>query len=158
MPKIALDKIDIRILHYLQSDAKINNADLAEKVGLSPSPCLRRVKKLETDGVIQRYAGIVDPAKVGLPISVFITVRLQEQGRPALEAFESSIADLEEIMECYLMTGTSDYLLRVIVADMESYEQFLLDKIASISSVGNIESSFSLKRVMYRTELPIHLG
>jgi len=95
---------------------------------------------------------------VGLPISIFITLRLREQGRPALEAFESHVRELQEIMECYLMTGTSDYLIRVVVADMESYEQFLLDKIASIPSVGNIESSFSLKRVIYRTKLPISVA
>jgi len=157
MPITSLDKTDSLILRHIQSDAKITNSDLADKIGLSPSPCLRRVKALEEQGVIQRYAGIVDPTLVGLPISVFITVRLREQGRPALEEFESQINDYEEIMECYLMTGTSDYLIRVIVADVESYEQFLLDKISNIPGVGNIESSFSLKRVIYRTELPMKI-
>lgn len=131
------------------------NTELADRLGLSPSPCLRRVKILETNGVIKRYVGIIDPVLVGLPISVFVTVRLRSQDRAALEKFESRIRNYHEIMECYLMTGTSDYLMRVVLPDMESYEQFLLDKITTIPSVGNIESSFSLKQVIYRTEMPI---
>jgi len=155
MSKIKLDKTDCRLLHYIQSNAKIANTELADHLGLSPSPCLRRVKALEKNGVIKRYVGIIDPILVGLPISVFITVSLRNQGRDALEEFESHISQYEEIMECYLMTGSSDYLLRVIMPDMESYEQFLLDKITTIPSVDNIESSFSLKQVLYRTEMPI---
>ncbi|MGB1800051.1 MAG: Lrp/AsnC family transcriptional regulator [Gammaproteobacteria bacterium] len=155
MPKIKLDKTDCQLLHHIQSNAKIANTELADKLGLSPSPCLRRVKTLEKNGVIKRYVGIIDPILVGLPISVFITVSLRNQGRDALEEFESYISSYEEIMECYLMTGSSDYLLRVIMPDMESYEQFLLDKITTIPCVDNIESSFSLKQVLYRTEMPI---
>ena len=155
MPKIKLDKTDYRILHYIQSNAKMPNTELAEKLSLSPSPCLRRVKALEKNGVIKRYVGIIDPVLVGLPISVFITVSLRNQGRDSLEEFEAHISNYEEIMECYLMTGNSDYLLRVITPDVESYEHFLLDKITTIPSVGNIESSFSLKQVIYRTEMPL---
>jgi len=155
MPKIKLDKTDCQILHHIQSNAKISNTELADQVGLSPSPCLRRVKALESSGVIKRYVGIFDPVLVGLPISVFVTVRLRSQGRAALEDFESRISEYKEIMECYLMTGTSDYLLRVVMPDIESYEQFLLDKITTIPCVGNIDSSFSLKQVIYRTEMPI---
>ncbi|MEH6637943.1 MAG: Lrp/AsnC family transcriptional regulator [Porticoccaceae bacterium] len=155
MPKYRLDKTDCELLRHVQSNAKIPNTELADKIGLSPSPCLRRVKALERDGLIKRYVGIVDPILVGLPISVFVTVRLSNQGRTALEDFESRISGYKEIMECYLMTGTSDYLLRVVMPDMESYEQFLLDKITTIPCVGNIESSFSLKQVIYRTEMPI---
>jgi Lrp/AsnC family transcriptional regulator, leucine-responsive regulatory protein len=155
MPKLKLDKIDCELLNHIQSDAKMANTELADKLGLSPSPCLRRVKSLENNGVIKRYVGIIDPVLVGLPISVFVTVSLRNQGRAALEEFESHIKDYEEIMECYLMTGNSDYLLRVAVPDMESYEQFLLDKITTIPCVGNIESSFSLKQVIYRTAMPL---
>lgn len=155
MPKISLDKTDCKLLHYGQSDAKLPNIELADKLGLSPSPCLRRVKNLEQNGVIKRYVGIIDPVLVGLPISVFVSVRLRNQDRTALEKFESMISKYEEVMECYLMTGTSDYLLRVIVPDMEGFEQFLLDKITTIPSVANIESSFSLKQVVYRTEMSI---
>ncbi len=155
MPKPILDKTDCDILYHIQSDAKISNTELADRVGLSPSPCLRRVKTLEQKKVIRRYAGIVDPVLVGLPINVFVTVRLRNQDRAALEEFGMHIKDYKEIMECYLMTGTYDYLLRVIMPDMESYEQFLLDKITTIPCVSNIESSFSLKQMIYRTEMPI---
>jgi Lrp/AsnC family transcriptional regulator, leucine-responsive regulatory protein len=155
MPNITLDRIDCLLLHYVQSNAKMPNTQLADKLGLSPSPCLRRVKNLEQNGVIKRYVGIIDPVLVGLPISVFVSVRLRHQDRAALEKFESVICKFEEVMECYLMTGTSDYLLRVIVPDMESFEQFLLDKITTIPSIANIESSFSIKQVVYRTDMPI---
>ncbi|MEM7027782.1 MAG: Lrp/AsnC family transcriptional regulator [Pseudomonadota bacterium] len=155
MPKLKLDTTDCQLLHYVQSNAKIPNTELADHLGLSPSPCLRRVKTLEKNGVIKRYVGIIDPVLVGLPINVFITVRLRNQGRDALEEFESHISKYEEVMECYLMTGSSDYLLRVIMTDMESYEQFLFDKITTIPCVDNIESSFSLKQIIYRTEMPI---
>lgn len=158
MPKIKLDRLDIQLLQHLQSNGRISNIELAEKVGLSPSPCLRRVKALEDNGVIKRYVGIIDPIKVGLSINIFVTVRLKNQDRNALEEFEKSIAQYQEIMECYLMTGTSDYLLRISLPDIESYEQFLLDKISSIDCVSNIESSFSLKQVIYRTEMPISLN
>ena len=157
MPKVKLDRLDIKLLQHIQSNGRISNIELADKVGLSPSPCLRRVKALEGNGVIKRYVGIIDPVKVGLSINIFVTVRLKNQDRTALEEFESAIAEHKEIMECYLMTGTSDYFLRVSVPDMESYEQFLLDKISTIDCVGNIESSFSLKQVIYRTEMPIKL-
>ena len=158
MLKIKLDKTDCEILHHIQSDAKSSNIELADKIGLSPSPCLRRVKALEKNGVIKRYVGIIDPLLAGLPISVFITVRLRSQGRATLEEFESNIRQYKEIMECYLMTGSSDYLLRVVMPDIESYEQFLLDKITTIPCVDNIDSSFSLKQVIYRTEMPIKAG
>ncbi len=155
MSKMDLDAIDLRILHYLQTNARISNIELADAVGLSPSPCLRRVKNLEAQGVLKSYAGIVDPVQVGLPISIFVTVSLRSQDRAALEAFEAEIVDQPEIMECYLMTGNSDYLLRVVMPDLQHYEQFLLDKLTTIPSVANIESSFSLKQLIYRTELPL---
>ena len=155
MPKIALDEIDYRILHHLQMNARISNTELADTVGLSPSPCLRRVKSLESNGVLKRYVGIVDPVMVGLPISIFVTVSLRSQDRAALEDFESHIVGCPEIMECYLMTGNSDYLLRVVMPDLQSYEEFLLDKLTRIPSVSNIESGFSLKQVVYKTEMPL---
>lgn len=152
---ISLDATDLKILQALQSDARITNAELAKSVGLSPSPCLRRVRQLEQAGVIQRYAGIVNPESVGLPISVFIRVSLHSQVRDALEDFEHRIQQFNEIMECYLMTGESDYLLRVVVPDLKSYEQFLSDKLTRISAISNIQSSLALKQVTYRTGLPL---
>ena len=113
-----LDAIDRRILTELQADARISNAALAEAVGLSPSPCLRRVRALEAAGVIRRYAALLEPAEVGLPISVFVQVTLERQIDRALETFETAIQDRPEVMECYLMTGDADYLLRVVVSDL----------------------------------------
>ncbi len=150
-----MDKTDYRILHYLQNNARITNTELADAVGLSPSPCLRRVKALETKGVIKYYAGIVDAKAVGLPISVFVSVSLQSQERRGLEAFESSIRACKEVMECYLMTGSADYLLRVVAPDLDSYERFLAEKLTRIEGVANIQSSFALKQVVYKTELPL---
>lgn len=155
MLNISLDKTDYRILHHLQNNARITNVELADSVGLSPSPCLRRVKGLESKGVIKRYVSIVDAKAVGLPISVFVSVSLHSQERAGLEEFEACIASYKEVMECYLMTGTSDYMLRIVVPDLESYERFLADKLTRINGIANIQSSFALKQVVYKTELPL---
>ncbi|MCX2980774.1 Lrp/AsnC family transcriptional regulator [Halieaceae bacterium IMCC14734] len=150
-----LDRTDYQILHHIQNNARISNIDLAEIVGLSPSPCLRRVKALEREGVIKRYAGIVDASAVGLPISIFVNVSLVRQERMGLEEFEQRISSYPEVMECYLMTGSSDYLVRVVAPDLQAYERFLADKLTRIPGVANIQSSFALKQVVYNTELPL---
>lgn len=155
MPRIKLDSIDQNILTALQENARLSNVDLARKVGLSPSPCLRRVRALEESGVIRRYATLVDQAAVGLPMSVFVSVSLERQIETGLETFEATIKDRSEVMECYLMTGTSDYLLRIVVADLAAYEIFLKDHLTRIQGVRSIESSFALKQVAYRTALPL---
>ena len=151
-----LDRTDYKILHHLQNNARITNTELADEVGLSPSPCLRRVKLLESKGVLKRYVGIVDAKAVGLPISVFVSVSLNKQERRGLEEFETTVSHYKEVMECYLMTGSSDYLLRVVVPDLESYERFLADKLTRIEGIANIQSSFALKQVVYKTELPLN--
>ena len=150
-----LDEIDLRILDQMQGDARLSNVDLAERVGLSPSPCLRRLRKLETDGVIQGYMTFVDQAKVGLPVSVFISVALKEQSESALEEFETSVSTLPQVMECYLMTGTADYLLRVVTQDLSDYERFLKNHLTRIPAIASIQSSFALKQVSYRNVLPL---
>jgi Lrp/AsnC family leucine-responsive transcriptional regulator len=155
MPILDIDRTDYRILHHLQNNARISNTELADAVGLSPSPCLRRVKALEQAGVLKRYAAIVDAKAVGLPISVFVSVSMNRQERVGLESFEATIASYKEVMECYLMTGTADYLVRVVVPDLESYERFLADKLTRIQGIANIQSSFALKQVVYKTELPL---
>lgn len=155
MPDIALDEIDRRILETLQENARISNADLAREVGLSPSPCLRRVRELEESGVIRRHVSLVDPARVGLPLSVFVQVTLERQVEQALDAFERAVLDRPEVMECYLMTGDSDYLLRVVVADVSAYETFLKDHLTRVSGVSSIKSSFALNQVKYGTALPL---
>ena len=152
---IDLDAIDRRILTELQADARISNAALAEAVGLSPSPCLRRVRALEAAGVIRRYAALLEPAEVGLPISVFVQVTLERQIDRALETFETAIQDRPEVMECYLMTGDADYLLRVVVSDLTAYERFLKEHLTRVSGVASIKSSFALNQVKYSTALPL---
>ena len=155
MPKIALDEIDERILAELQSNARLSNVELADKAGLSPSPCLRRVRALEEAGVIRGYAALVDQETVGLPVSVFVMVSLERQVEQALEIFEERVRALPEVMECYLMTGDSDYLLRIVTADLQAYEQFLMRHLTKFPGVNGIKSSFALKQIVYRTELPV---
>ncbi len=155
MPKVQLDRTDYRILHHLQNDGRLTNLELAERVGLSPSPCLRRVRALEESGVVKRYVAIVDAKAVGLPISAFTSVSLRSQEVGALEAFQRAVDSFPEVMECYLMTGSSDYLMRVVVPDLESYERFLAEKLTRIPGIANIQTSFALKPVVARTELPL---
>ena len=155
MPKNQLDTIDRRILAALQENARVTNVELAEASGVSASPCWRRVRELERTGVISRYVTLVDPSSVGLPVSVFIQVSLEKQVETALEDFERVVLERPEVMECYLMTGDADYLLRVVVADLEAYERFLMDHLTRIPTVANIRSSFALKQVKYRTALPL---
>ncbi|MAY67443.1 MAG: ArsR family transcriptional regulator [Rhodospirillaceae bacterium] len=155
MPDIELDAIDRRILKAIQANARMRNVDLAEAVGLSASPCLRRVKRLEDAGVIRDYVTLVDQQAVGLPVSIFINVTLERQVEKALEEFEATIRSWPEVMECYLMTGDADYLLRVVTADLSAYERFLMDRLTRVTGVAAIKSSFSLKQVVYRTALPV---
>ena len=155
MSENRLDRIDVRILDALQQDGRLSNQELAERVGLSPSPCLRRVKRLEREGVIQRYTAVVDQSKVGIPVSVFVSVKLERQREDDMERFEQAIANYREVVECYLMTGSRDYLLRVVTGDLTAYERFLKDTITRIEGVASIESSFALNQVKFANALPI---
>ncbi len=149
------DAIDIRILKELQQDSSLSNVELARRVHLSPSPCLARVKALEAAGVIQRYVALANPRALGLDLNVFINISLKEQSKEALAAFEERIAEHDEVMECYLMTGDSDYLIRVAVADIAALERFILDQLTPIPGIEKIRSSFTLKQVRYKTALPL---
>lgn len=150
-----MDEIDRNILKTLQENARITNADLAGKVGLSPAPCLRRVRALEEDGVIRKYVTLVDPAAINLGVTVFVQITLDLQVENRLEMFEKAILRRPEVLECYLMTGDSDYLIRVVVPDVAAYEQFLKQSLTRIESVAGIKSSFALKQVKYSTVLPL---
>ena len=152
---IGLDATDIKILGELQQDAKITNAELASRVNLSASPCLTRVRDLERAGVIDRYVTLLNPASVGLTLSVFIQVSLDRQVESALERFEKAMQQFPEVMECYLMTGNSDYLVRVVVCDIQELERFIVKHLSRIEGVANIRSSFALKQVKYKTALPL---
>jgi Lrp/AsnC family leucine-responsive transcriptional regulator len=158
MPDFTADSTDWRILSELQQDARLSNVELAQRVHLSPSPCLARVRRLEESGLIRRYVTLLDPIPLGLTVSVFIQVRLERQVERALETFERAIAERPEVMECYLMTGDSDYLLRVLVKDVQALERFIVDFLSRVPGVGNIQSSFALKQVKYKTALPIPAG
>ncbi len=154
-----LDAIDARILTELQSDGGLTNTELAERVGLSPSPCLRRVKLLTDAGVIKKRVALVDGNTIDLKVSVFIHVTLEKQIEENLSKFEAAIEARPEVVECYLMTGESDYLLRVVVPDLEAYERFLMEHLTRIPGVSNIKSSFALNQVKYSTALPLdHLS
>lgn len=154
-PQAALDEIDRRIIARLQENGRLSTAELAEAVGLSPSPCWRRVRALESAGTIRRYVALLDPARVGLSVTVFCSVSLKTQEEKALDVFERAILRLPEVMECYLMTGDADYLLRVVMADLGAYERFLMDHITRIPTVASIRSSFALRAVKQRTDLPL---
>ncbi|KQT13106.1 Lrp/AsnC family transcriptional regulator [Ramlibacter sp. Leaf400] len=150
-----LDIIDLRILSQLQADGALSNVELARRVHLSPSPCLVRVKALQEAKVIQRYVALLDPKTLGLDLSVFISISLKEQSRDSLTNFERRIAEHEEVMECYLMTGDCDYLLRVVVSDIGALERFILNQLTPIPGVETIRTSFALKQVRYKTALPL---
>lgn len=150
-----LDATDLRILAELQQDGSLTNLELARRVHLSPSPCLARVKALEAAGVIERYVALASAKALGLGLNVFISISLKEQSKEALATFERRIAEHDEVMECYLMTGDSDYLIRVAVADMAALEKFILEQLTVIPGVEKIRSSFALKQVRYKTALPL---
>lgn len=150
-----LDEIDRRILSALQQDGRLTLVELSQKVGLSPSPCHRRVRLLEERGVIERYAAVINQRSVGLPVSVFISIKLESQREDSLARFAKAIAPWPEILECYLMTGQRDYLLRVVVADLAAYEVFLKTKLTRLNGINSIESSFALEQVKYTHMLPL---
>lgn len=154
----SLDAIDCRLLEQLQADARITNIALAEAAHLSPAPCLRRVRDLEAAGVIRGYVTLLDPEAIGLDVSAFIQVSLEKQISSALHVFEEAIAGWPEVMECYLMTGDSDYLLRVVVPDLKALQCFIVDRLAGIPNVSNIRSSVAIKQIKYKTALPIEPG
>lgn len=154
MDSFTLDKTDIEILRTLQHDASISNLELANKVNLSPSPCSRRVKLLEEAGFFRGKVTLLDPKTVGLPVNVFVQITLSRQKKAYLEVFEQSISAWSEVMECYLMTGDFDYLIRVAVPDLNSYQVFL-NKVTEMEGINHIKSSFSLKQVCYKTDLPL---
>jgi Lrp/AsnC family leucine-responsive transcriptional regulator len=154
-PRLRLDAKDLRILHEIQHNASLTNTELAARVRLSPSPCLTRLRNLEKQGVITRYVALLNAPKVGLSVSVFIQVSLEKQVETALDNFEAAMNRYSEVMECYLMTGDSDYLIRVVVDNVQALERFIVQELSKIRGVANIRSSFALKQVKYSTALPL---
>lgn len=155
MTTTTLDRIDIKILNELQQNASLTNVELASRVNLSPSPCLARVRTLEKLGVIDRRIAVLDPAVLGIGVVAFIQIKLEKQIQHSLENFTRSIERLSEVMECYLMTGDSDYMLRVMVSDVEALEDLIVNKLSRIPGVASIRSNLALKRISHKTVLPI---
>jgi len=150
-----LDDADRRILKVVQEDGRMTLQAIADHVGLSASPCLRRIRHMEEAGVITAYSATVDQKAVGLPVSVFVSIKLERQRSTELDRFGEAIENWPEVMECYLMTGQFDYLLRVVCADLGAYEAFLREKLTQVDGVASIESSFALGQVKYSRVLPI---
>lgn len=150
-----MDQIDHRILRALQRNARMTNQELADKVGLTQSPCLRRVRALEEKGVIEGYVAVVDQGKAGYPVSVFAQVKVSNHAADLLETFETAVREWPEVLECYLMTGTRDYLLRVVVRDVAAYETFIKEKLTTLPGIASIESSFALNQVKFSHALPL---
>ena len=152
---VALDDTDRRMIRALQADGRMTNADLARAVNLSESACLRRLRALEAAEVISRYTAIINERAVGLPISVFVTVTLSSQAEGALTAFETAIATVPEVVECYLMTGGSDYLLRLVVRDVDDLERVHSRELTRIPGVTRVSSSVAMRTVVKRGALPV---
>lgn len=150
-----LDAIDRRLLAALQENGRLTATELAERVGLTTSPCLRRLRLLEEAGIIRGYTALVDQKKVGFPVSVFVSIKLERQGEEQLARFEAAVRRCPEVLECYLMTGQRDYLLRVVARDLADYERFVKETLTRIDGIANIESSFALGQVKHSNVLPI---
>lgn len=155
MSKFTIDRADRAILHELQQDGRLSNVALAGKVSLSESACLRRVKRLEEAGVIERYAMLVNQSQVGVPDNVFVEISLNRENQEDLSAFEAAVQRLPEVMECYLMSGDYDYLLRVVVANTADYERIHREHLTRLPGVVRVRSSFALRTVTKTTEVPI---
>ena len=151
-----LDRYDWQILRVLQQDGRISNQDLAERIGLSPSPCLRRVRALEESGLITGYRALLDARKLGLSLMALIHISMDRHTPERFTSFDAAMAEIPELLECLLITGQdADYQLKVVVRDMDAYQELLLDRITRIAGVTGVHSSFVLRRVVDRTALPL---
>ena len=156
---ISLDRTDLRLLGLLQQDGRATNAEIAGQVNLSPSACLRRVQRLEAAGVIQGYSAMVDPKRVGLGLQAFVRVQLEKHGQQGLDRFIDGVNSWDEVVACHALTGDMDYLLQVVVQDLEHFSRFLLDKLINATGVAEVNSSFVLRTVKQTRALPLgHLG
>lgn len=150
-----MDEVDRKIVRALQRDGRISNKELADKVGLSPSPCLRRLKALEDRGIIRGYHAEIDPELYGLPITVFIRIRLERHDEETVNGFEAKVREDPNVVECHVMTGQADYLLRVMVADLSHYERFVRRRLQRIGGIASIDTSFAYGEVKRRAAFPL---
>ena len=149
-----MDRIDRKLISELQRDGRLTNQELSERVSLSPSPCLRRLRQLEQEGVIEGYTAIVNQEACGLHITAFVSIRLEKQTDKTIQAFEGGIRDLDEIVACYLMSGSSDYLLQVLSPSLKDYEAFIRDKLSRTPGIGKLETHFAFGQVKHNTVFP----
>lgn len=149
------DRIDLRILALLQRDGRLSNADIAQQVALSPSPCLRRVRALEESGLIRGYAALLDPLRLGLGLQAYVTVTLDKRRDTQINAFNAAMQASPEVLSCMALTGEMDYLLHVIAKDLEHFSRFLMDRLLKLDGVANVKSSFVLQSIKDTTELPL---
>jgi Lrp/AsnC family transcriptional regulator len=152
-----LDAVDLAILSALQENAGLSNAEVAERVGLSASPCWRRIQRLEQAGVIQRRVALLDPKRLGFAVVAFASVKLSAHGRQALPEFEEAIRKFPQVVECYTVTGEMDFILRILTSDIQSYERLLRDQLLQLPHVGEVHSTIALTQVKYTTQLPLEL-
>lgn len=156
MPKCELDVIDCRIITALQADGRLSNIELAEKVGLSPSPCLRRVRRLEENGYIEGYRAALQRNRVGLGFSVFVGVKIDGHANDRAMAFEKSVVAMPEVVSCHLVSGEADYFLEVVVPDLEHYQQFLVGRLLNLPIVREIRSNIAIQTLKVGAPLPLH--
>jgi Lrp/AsnC family transcriptional regulator len=150
-----LDSYDRKILAFLQTSPQLTTAELAEAVGLSQTPCWRRLKRLEADGVIARRATLLDPARLGYPVNIFAHIRIGKHDEATLEAFEAQVRSYPEIVECFSMSGESDYVMRILARSIEDYERFLKKRLLHLPGVAAVNSSFALKPIKITTDIPV---
>ncbi len=155
MPSLTLDKTDLRILSELQLNGRLTNVELAERVALSPSPCLRRLKQLEESGVIRQYVALLDPAKIGLGLQAYVRVVLEKRGNTQVQSFIDAVQRWPEVINCFAMTGEMDYLLQVYFEDLEHFSRFVMDELLQQQGVEDVKSSFVLKEIKRTTSLPL---
>lgn len=154
----SLDRIDIKILEHLQRDARISNSELATRVGLSPSPCHRRLRMIEESGLVREHVTLLDPVAAGLGLTAFVEVALGHKDPDTIEAFQQAVMDLPQIMECHIMTGESDYMLRIVARDIESFRHLVMNQILVLPGVDRTRTNISLGEVKYTTALPLSAG
>lgn len=155
MPKLDLDEIDLRILSALQGDGRLSNVDLAERIGLSPSPCLRRVRRLEEAGLIRGYRAVLDPVPLGLGVRVFVTAAIDHGKDPGGSNFQAAVQAMPEVTACYVVSGDSDFLLEVVAADLEAYSDFVLNGLLKLPGIAGVKSNFAIATVKRSDVLPL---
>ena len=150
-----LDAIDLRILNALQEDGRLTNQELADTVGLSPSPCLRRVRRLERDGFIRAYRAVLDREAVGLGLTVFVDIKVEKHSRDNAKALQDALAAMPEVVACHMVSGTADFIAEIVVPNLKAYERLLTEKLLTLPMIGDIRSNFALTQVKSDAALPL---